>query len=268
MEGLIIIIGESFRLGGQGTRLRGVPEAYNEQINACNSHIKFLENLKYKFNCNSSVYISTYDTKYNNNLLDIYKKYLVGHKIYNNTIGLTSLFNNSIIDNKNNLNKYNFVFYFRIDLFLKNNFFNIFNPTWNTIRFPTICWIYSNTFKGKPRVNDMMLFIPNKFFNNLDNMQICHESWYIFSHDLKINDNDMDVMINTYHDSDSEKDFNPLYYIVNRPENNVWHSKNEIFVKQSIEKFNILKKRKKNINIIFVIIIFLLIINKCLFIIL
>lgn len=262
MKGLIIIIGESFRLGGQGTRIRGVPESYDQQINACNTHIKFLDNLKNNFNCESSVYISTYDTIYNTNLLDIYNNYLIGYKIYNDPIGLTQLFKNSIIDNKNDLNKYNFIFYFRIDLFLKDHFFSIFNPSWETIRFPTICWILYNVYNGKPRVNDMMLFIPNKFFDHLDNMPICHESWYIFYHDLKIDDNDMDVMINTYHDSDSQKDFNPLYYIVNRPENTVWHSENEIFVKPITEKFHILKKKKTTNNIIkifiFIIIIFLI----------
>lgn len=255
MKGLIIIIGESFRLGGQGTRIRGIPESYDQQINACNSHIKFLDNLKKNYNCDSSVYISTYDTIYNNNLLEIYKNYLIGHKIYDEPIGLTSLFRNSIIDNKNSLNKYDFVFYFRIDLFLKDHFINIFNPSWNTIRFPTICWKHDSIYNGKPRVNDMMLFIPNRFFDNLDNIHICHEAWYIFSQQLNVDDNDMDVMINTYHDSDSEKDFNPLYYIVNRPENNMWHSENEIFTKPVIEKFTLVKKNKTNIWFILIILI-------------
>jgi len=65
----------------------------------------------------------------------------------------------------------------------------------------------------------------------------------------------MDVMINTYHDSDSQKDFNPLYYIVNRPENNVWHSENEIFTKPVIEKFTLVKKNKTNIWFILMILI-------------
>jgi len=253
MEGLIIIIGESFRLGGQGTRIRGVPESYDEQINACKTHIKFFDNLKNKFNCNSSIYISTYDTKSNKDLLDIYNNYLLGHHIYDDTIGLHLLFKNSIIDNKNYLNKYNFIFYFRIDLFLKDYFIEIFNPNWETIRFPTICWKKDSLYNGKPRVNDMMLFIPNKFFDYLNDMSPCHESWYIFSNDLNINDNNMDVMINTYHDSDSYKDFNPLYYIVNRPESNIWHSENEIFIKLLIENFNEYNK----IDFIFIIIIIL-----------
>jgi hypothetical protein len=230
MEALIFIIGEAFRTGGQGTRVRGLPESYHEQMNACNTHIKFLDHLKNKFNCILSVHISTYGTKYNDELLGIYKPYLIGYKIYDDTIGLTPLFKHAIMDNKHYLRKYDFVFYFRIDLFLKDHFFmDVFNPRWNTIRFPSICWKQGSIHNGKPRVNDMMLFIPKPFFDHIDNISLCHDAWYLFSNDLNIKESDMDVMIHTYHDSDTEKDWNPLYHIVNRPESTIWHSENEIF---------------------------------------
>ena len=256
MKSLIIIIGESFRLGEQGTRVRGVPVSFDPQINACNTHIKFLDNLKNKFDCDSSVYISTYNTQYNGNLLNVYNKYLKGHIIYDEPIGLTKLFKNSINNNKDNLHNYNFVFYFRIDLFLKDHFIDTFNPNWNNIMFPTICWKRDSIYNGKPRVNDMMLYVPNKFFDHLENMPICHESWYIFYNNLNIDDNDMDVMINTYHDSDSQKDLNPLYYIVNRPESTIWHSENEIFIKPITEQFTVL--HKNNFDNAIIIFIFLL----------
>ena len=38
------------------------------------------------------------------------------------------------------------------------------------------------------------------------------------------------MMLNTYHDSDSAKDFNPIYYIVNRNVKNT-HRTKEIFDK-------------------------------------
>ena len=50
MNGLFIFIGESFRLGNQGTRKRGVFESYGEQINASESHIKFIEHISKKYN--------------------------------------------------------------------------------------------------------------------------------------------------------------------------------------------------------------------------
>jgi len=35
MNGLIILLGESFRLGGQGNRNRGTIESYHAQMQAC-----------------------------------------------------------------------------------------------------------------------------------------------------------------------------------------------------------------------------------------
>lgn len=43
----------------------------------------------------------------------------------------------------------------------------------------------------------------------------------------------MDTMIHMYHDSDSYKDINPLYYIVNRAETRYFHSKGFIFDKNN-----------------------------------
>jgi len=53
-NGLLILFGESFRLGGQGNRNTGSEQSYEEQINAAKSHIKFISNLKkkkYKYYC-------------------------------------------------------------------------------------------------------------------------------------------------------------------------------------------------------------------------
>ena len=67
MNSLLILFGESFRLGGQGNRNRGSEESYRQQINASLSHIKFIESLK-KNNINMTVSINSYTTKFNNSL--------------------------------------------------------------------------------------------------------------------------------------------------------------------------------------------------------
>jgi hypothetical protein len=231
MKGLLIIIGESFRLGGQGTRIRGVPESYDQQINALNNHVEFINYLQKTHNCSCDIYYSTYNTNYDDDINKIYNKNVIGYKLYNDLHGLTNLFKYSIIENGSRINNYDFIFYFRIDLFLKDKFFEIFNPSWNDIIFPTICWKKCSIYKDKPRVNDMMLFIPKRFFSLLNEINICHECWYLLNTNLNVSDDDINVMINTYHDSDSQKDKNPLYHIVNRPESNEWHSKNYIFSK-------------------------------------
>jgi hypothetical protein len=97
MNGLIIFIGESFRVGTQGTRNRGSAESYPGQIGACNSHIRFIEHIITAHNLNSiSVHISSYTTQYDNDLLAIYDKYLIGRDYYDNPIGISTLFQNAI----------------------------------------------------------------------------------------------------------------------------------------------------------------------------
>ena len=230
MNGLIIFIGESFRLGNQGTRNRGSIESYNDQINACNNHISFIDYIIEKFNLHIDIYIATYNTQFNQDLLLIYDKYLIGKDLYDNVIGLNNLFKN-VINKINNIDNYDFILYIRIDLFLKDYFINIFNPNCDKILVPTICSIPNHKHKNNPRVNDMLLFIPKKYYKYINNIIICHENWHNLIKNTNLTNDDMDVMINTYHDSDSYKDWNPLYYIVNRYETNIFHSKEHFFNK-------------------------------------
>ena len=46
-KALLILFGESFRLGGQNTRNKGSKESYNEQIAAAKTHLKFIKRKKY-----------------------------------------------------------------------------------------------------------------------------------------------------------------------------------------------------------------------------
>jgi hypothetical protein len=235
MNGLIIFMGASFRLGTQGTTNIGDPMSYDEQIKACNSHIEFIEKIINNCSLNSvSVFISTYNTQFNNNLLSIYNKYLLGYNFYNHFVGLNNLFHKSM-NYIEDINKYSFILYIRIDLFLKEYFINSFNPTRNVILYPTICWINDCKVGKDPRVNDMLLFIPKKYFNYIKNIIIGHDLWHILIRDTQLTYDDMDTIINTYHDSDSYKDFNPLYYIVNRNKTNIFHSEGHIFDKYNFK---------------------------------
>ena len=88
---------------------------------------------------------------------------------------------------------------------------------WDTIRFISICWGICDRCGDHPRVNDMMMYIPCKYFNRLDQIELSHESWAHLI-DKGFTYEDLDMMCDTYHDSDSAKDYNPYYSIVNRPE--------------------------------------------------
>lgn len=220
---LLILFGESFRLGGQGTRCRGDDSSFDGQVSAALTHIKFIESLKKK-NINMKVSINSYTTKFDNHLINIYNDFLINYLFYKNLIGQTNLIHNCI-DKIDNINQYDFILCMRIDLFLKDNFIEIFNPYSDKILFPSICFKPRHKYGIHPRVNDMMFFIPKKYFDFIKKIQICHESWFQLIEWHKLNYDEIDTMLNTFHDSDSAKDFNPLYFIVNRPINQIHHTK-------------------------------------------
>ena len=133
MNSLLILFGESFRLGGRANRNRGNNQSYKEQINASLSHIKFIESLK-KNNINMTVSINSYTTKFDNSLNEIYKSVLVDSKYYENLIGKSKLIHNCI-DRLIDINNYDFILCMRIDLFLKDKFLEIFNQYSDKILF-------------------------------------------------------------------------------------------------------------------------------------
>lgn len=234
MNGLILFLGESFRWGQQCNRNRGSLLSYDEQMKACKSHIDFIENIKTKFSINSiSVFLSSYTTQFDKELLKNYEKYLIGYKLYPDVIGIDNLFHNSINEINENIEKYDFILFIRIDLFLKDKFKELFNPNIDMILFPTICWKHDSKSGNDPKVNDLMLFVPKKYYKYITNITIHHHSWYYLMQTTDLTYNDIDTIIHTYHDSDSFKDYNPLYYIVNRPETNIFHSEGYIFDKYS-----------------------------------
>lgn len=227
MKACIILFGEAFRLGNQHTRNTGAKESYHEQMKASHSHMKFIHDA----HLDADVYISSYSTKFDNDLLQVYQHV---HPIFHpSLIGQVALIQKAI-HSIPNLNVYDFVLILRIDLFLKPYFTTNFTP-WNTIRWPSICFKpYHKTGSGHPRVNDTMLYVPKKYFPYLDTIyqtEDTHAQWeYLLQHS-PLTYEDLDTMVPTYHDSDSNKDNNPLYYIVNRPESSIHHNKGHIFRK-------------------------------------
>jgi hypothetical protein len=80
-----------------------------------------------------------------------------------------------------------------------------------------------------------MLFIPSKYYYLKDKINVYHNTWETLIEENDLTYDDIDTMINTYHDSDSEKDYNPFYYIVNRPSTDEWYTKGEIFDKYNFK---------------------------------
>jgi hypothetical protein len=230
MKGCIILFGESFRLGGQFSRNIGSDQSYHLQIQAANSHIDLIKNLNSK-NINIDVFISSYETKFSKDLIEVYKDVLIGNNFYKSLIGQESLIYNAI-NTISNIKKYDFLLIMRIDLYLKKIFKEIFDSNIKKILWASICFKPYHKCGIHPRVNDMMLFVPKKYYDYLSYIHtLNHNQWEFFINNTKLKYDDLDTILKTYHDSDSSKDFNPLYYIVNRPESNIHHTKTDLFNK-------------------------------------
>ena len=211
MKGFLLLFGESFRLGGQRTRDRGSPASYEGQMRAVRSHLDWIEHLRQK-GIEISVGIESYTTPYDQKLASMYP--LAFSFFHAELMGQNGLLQHAF--QFKDMTSYDFILCMRIDIFLKLPFMDLFQP-WETIRFPSICWGKWDRYEGHPRVNDMMMYIPRKYLNRLDPIELSHESWFHliqrgFTYE------DLDMMCDTYHDSNSEKDYNPYYSIVNRPE--------------------------------------------------
>ena len=234
MKGCILLYGESFRFGCQNNRNIGSDQSYDEQINAANSHMSFIKDLNNK-NVDIDIYISSYMTKFTIELIKVYKEKLIGYDFYKYLLGPEQLIHNTL--NKIvNIEQYNFLLIMRIDLFLKNKFTEIFNKDWNKILWASICFKPYHMCGIHPRVNDTMIFVPKKYYNYLKYLRyndgVGHLQWLIFINETDLKYDDLDTMITTFHDSDSFKDLNPLYYIVNREESKISHTnESELFNK-------------------------------------
>ena len=214
-RGLILVLGESFRTGGQRSRIRGEPRSRHDQLTALASHTRFFDHLTRTYDLELDVVVASYTTPYQSDIRNAYARYVRKSTFLETPIGLQNLL--SVVLNEVDVSPYTFVLCLRIDLFLKDAFFAVFNPFWQDIRFPSVCFKSENSHlchDGSPRVSDMMVFVPQRYSTFLCGSILCHEGWQILRrHPVAVN-----TMIDTYHDSDSQKDWNPLYRIVNRPE--------------------------------------------------
>jgi hypothetical protein len=227
---LLIVSGESFRSGGQFSRVTGLEESIDNQIQAACSHVEFIQYLKNKYNIDTDIQLLTYSTPHNQILIQLYESNLLKYNFYNMYFSdRTALTNSEKIPEIND--KYDSILVIRPDIFLKDFFIKNFNPFSEKICYPSMTWMTGSyyTIKDKiiaPRVNDMMIFVPNEFFNQIYyeiGLKTYHEGIRDYlGHGIPVSK--FDFMVKTLHDSDSAKDYNPLYRLVSRPESKKWLS--------------------------------------------
>ena len=128
MHGIILILGESFRDGGQHCRRIGADRSFSGQMKAANSHIDFIRHLNRNYNCSIKTYLTTYTTKFDNMLKDIYTDTLIDAEFLNERIGYENLVTRTL--QRINPAEYDFILFLRNDIFLKDRFLELFNPKW------------------------------------------------------------------------------------------------------------------------------------------
>ena len=228
MRALIVLIGEAFRdVENNKDKKRGLPHTYDDQMVACKSHIEFINMLSTKYNIVADVVVDTYTTQYDSDLINIYMPHLKHNHFHPYLLGWDNIYFHSLTIIKDILDDYDFVHYFRIDLFLKPFFINNFVYI-NKVRFSSVCFTKSNyhLYNGLPRIADMMVYVPKLYY------RLFHDRTYLLIHEaysvlLRFNvpRNDITFYTPTYHDSNTMLDWNPLYRVVNRPEATTWHDK-------------------------------------------
>lgn len=224
-KALILMVGETFRDGGQHTRLRDTEFSYHRQKQASDSHIDFFETLKKQYNLH--VHLESYETKYIDDIKSWYKnchKFTINLRKHLHPNGITMLATEYI---KNiDIDQYDWIFAYRPDLELKKYFIRNFDPTWQKLMYPNRLWLPWTHCGSLPRINDTMMYCPRNYFNILKDggIKLYHHGLYDYIIHHGLQKHHCGFMIPTLHDSDTAKDYNPLYRMVSRNENKYWYS--------------------------------------------
>ena len=177
------------------------------------------------------ILINTYDTKYENELKSWYEPYPLKYFANKELMGPDNLVKNAL--SQINPNDYDFIFFTRMDVCFKPYFIENFSINHEKIMFISIhnkentnpfekCgFIFNNqnlpVTENTPVVNPIIMTVPKKHYAVLEYMTVDHGGWWLFNKN-GIKHEDMDFILDTYHDADSFKEYNPAYYLSSRPE--------------------------------------------------
>jgi len=232
-----IIRGEAFRKGSQGNRNHGTQYTYNEQKEACATHMKLLRKLE-TLGYIVDVFIDTYSTQYDAELEGWYAGMVRKATFHKHHLeSQAKLMEDSINLMKSAQIDYDTVLIVRMDLFLKDKFIDEYDPSVDTVQFVSVMWTQNyKTPKGNPRVNDVIFHFPKGYFDSLSSLYTSgdHNNHDILDREPLRYEEDYSLLTQNLHDSDSEKDFNPYYRMIGRKENPVWFDAGKQFPKDFI----------------------------------
>ena len=247
LRGLYILFGGSFRFRGNGDgnpeSFGDGPEIYYGQQNASRSHVqlyKVMEKLGYRMD----LIIVTYSTQYDKDLLSFYNHSnirIVDYRFYAERRGRASgLLDWPIGPGRpiaKNIENYEFIFFSRIDVLYKDLFIRKFLIS-SRIWYAFVAQIGGHTCTTPvdgvettgPAVGDMQLYVPRRYFPYLN--LVILEHWgvcVLMNAGLKVG-RDVTFFVDTYHETNTRKDWNPLYRVVNRVEYEEWRAPGIVYV--------------------------------------
>jgi len=225
----LLLRGEAFRKGSQGTRAIGAEDVYEAQMAACETHmelVRAIEGQGYKVD----VYIDTYSTQYDNQLQAAYGPHLKDARFHKTRFGTQTMLLKDAVEMVSGSPT---LLILRQDMFLKPAFIELYDPGAPQIQFFSICahgW--HKTPKGNPRINDTVFHFPSTEFAKTEILysDLTLIGWHELLDNVPLQyGTDYTFMTNRYYDSDSEKDWNPYYRIVGRQESTEWRSEGKEF---------------------------------------
>lgn len=226
----IVLRGLGFRKGGYGSRSIGSQDSYQEQMDACRSHIALCRAIEAK-GYKVDILLDTYSTQYNQEVIEIYQPYITQYKFHKQTLPHQQhMIHDCVSMFQGCHGLYDCVLFLRFDILLKSEFINVYNPSIDKVMFLCICWWKDRkTHLGNPRNVDAIHHIPRRLYPVLATFaNIFCEHNFLDHIPLKLGE-DYDVMTKKYYDANSESDLNPYFKIVGRPESTIWHSPDKLF---------------------------------------
>jgi len=231
-KGILVLYGESFRTGDVRSRDRDCDECLETQKQASRSHTDFIKFVQEKYNVTLDVIIDTYDTKYQKEL----KSFYTSPEFYSHPelLGWDKICQDAV--NRIDKTKYDFIFFTRVDIFIKPEFYKVFDPFWSNIKF--ISPVEQESFpcgfkKNKngvyfPQINPIFMFFPEKYFYTLENINAGHEAWSHYMDTYHLTEDDMGFMVDYQFNANSSITQNPYYKMIGRPESSDLMDKNAI----------------------------------------
>lgn len=191
------------------------------QIMSSLSHIKLIKKIKEKFNLDSKILFNISNNEHNSKLYKIYKKYIIEKNEYIKCKDEFELIKKTLkyLQKYINQNKYEYIFFLRPDLYLKEYFIKNFKIDPERVIYTHVDKNYKVfEFKNFPSIWQCINLFPKKFFHLLNKRKkiwFYHAGADIFM--KNINDVDkIDLFDNNLYYCNSKYQWNPMYIMSDR----------------------------------------------------